>query len=240
MGQNNAGQHNSGQATTVHGSASHAKILLVDPEVLVRHALANLIDSIDGCTVCGHANTAAEALEELRARPFEIVMCEIALPRESGIDFLLEIQRKKVTVKPMVLSHVDSEDMITQALLAGALGYVFKGGPVEDLVNALNVVRAGNRRFLPQSIAHLSEVSTNRYALGESSQPSDPLSPLSAREREIFHLLATGLQNTAIAKKLFISPRTVETHRARIVRKLSLSTNGELIRFAIKHGLSMP
>lgn len=215
-------------------------MLLVDPEMLVRHALAKLIDSVPGFTVCGQVGTAAEALEELRARHFDLMLLEIALPRESGIDLLLELQRKKFQIRSVVLSHVHSDDMITQALLAGAQGYILKNGSLDDFVAGLEATKSGDRRFLPPSIAHLSEISTNRYALGESTAATDPLSALSAREREIFHLLATGLQNTAIAKKLFISPRTVETHRARIVRKLGLSTNGELIRYAIKHGLSMP
>ncbi len=215
-------------------------ILYVEPENLVRDAISQLIDSMEGFHVSERVGDAASALTCLRSAKLDLVVLDIALPRESGIDFLLELQRTRLAIKSLVLSSVTSEDMITQALLAGAQGYAFKNGTVDEFRTALETVSRSNKKFLPTSVTHLNNVSNNRFALGDAAIKNDPLAALSAREREIFHLLATGLQNTAIAKKLFISPRTVETHRARIVRKLGLSTNGELIRYAIKHGLSMP
>jgi len=214
--------------------------LVVDPDVLVRNALARLIGSFSTCEVVAQADDAEQAFSALTTRnDIRLITLEIALPGMSGVEFLRELQRRKILAKTVVISQIVSDDMITQALLAGAQGYVLKNCPVEDLETALETVCRSNARYLPSSIVHLAKVAENSYELTQQN-PSDPLTPLSAREREIFHLLAIGLQNTAIAKKLFISPRTVETHRARIVRKLALQTNGELIRFAIKHGLSTP
>ena len=216
------------------------RLLLLDPEELVRHAIAQLLLSTHNFQIVGMANDAEEALAAIDKNPIAAVILEIALPHASGINFLHERVRRKIAVRSIVLSHIDSPDMITQAFLAGANGYVLKRGKFEDLTAALQMVTTSNKKFLPPQINELATVTENEYALSGKSPTTDPLSPLSTREREIFHLLASGLQNTTIAKKLLISPRTVETHRARIVRKLGLHTNGELIRFAIKHGLAVP
>lgn len=223
------------------GDQAKLPTLVVDPDILVRNAIARMMGSFPNCCdAIAQADDAEQALHALNAHPeIRLITLEIALPGMSGIEFLRELQRRKILAKTLVISQLTSDDMVTQALLAGAQGYVLKNCPVEDLETAIDTVCRGNARYLPSSIQHLAKVSENSYELTQQ-HPSDPLTPLSAREREIFHLLAIGLQNTAIAKKLFISPRTVETHRARIVRKLSLQTNGELIRFAIKHGLSTP
>lgn len=214
-------------------------ILLVDSEVLVRYALSQLINSFGNYEVVAEAENTDSALAALEEHRPDILLTEIALPGPSGLELLLEMQRRKMTgVKTLVLSQVTSANMVTQALLAGAQGYILKCGSPEELCEGLEVTLT-NKRYLPPQIAHLASVPEGGYELGARSKPNDPLEPLSPREREIFHLLANGLQNTVIAQKLFISPRTVETHRARIVRKLGLNSNGELIRFAIKHGLTI-
>lgn len=214
-------------------------VLVVDSERLVRLALVKLIDSLPGYAVIGEADDMPEALVCLGKKNPDILITEIVLPGPSGLELLFEVQRRGLSkLKVVVLSQVSSADMITQALLAGAQSYVFKAGSLEDLQAGLDAT-AGSKRYLPPEIAHLiSSLPENDYQLN-SKKPNDPLCILSPREREIFHLLAKGLQNTAIAQKLYISPRTVETHRARVVKKLELSSNAELIRFAIKRGLSI-
>ncbi|MCB0324973.1 MAG: response regulator transcription factor [Bdellovibrionales bacterium] len=219
-------------------AAQVKKVLLVDAEDLVRYAIKQLIDFLESFEVVAEARDMNAALTMIDQSKPDIVLTEIALPGPSGLEFLLELQRKGLSdVRPVVLSQVDSPDMIRQALIAGAQGYVLKSGSFDHLVQGLEAAR-NNRKYLPPELGALGELPTNAYELSKI-RPDDPLAPLSAREREIFHLLANGLQNTVIAKKLFISPRTVETHRARIVRKLGLTSNGELIRFAIKHGLTV-
>lgn len=220
-------------------SARRMRILMIDPEEIVRHAIGSLINSLPDFEVHTSVSTSEEGLKAIDKIDFDIVILEIALPQASGIDFLHELQRRKLLVKTLVLSHLSSPELITQALLAGAQGFALKAGSFSDLCEGLQIIKHSNKRYLPPQVSELARIGKNEFALSGKKATSDPLSPLSKREREIFHLLATGLQNTAIAKKLFISPRTVETHRARIVRKLGLCTNGELIRFAIKNGLTV-
>ena len=216
------------------------RVLLVDPDALIRYSISRLISSIESFEVVADVASADEAIALLEKGGIDLLVVEIALPKVTGLELLHELNRKKIAHRTIVLSHVDSPEMITEALLAGAQGYVLKSGSYDDLVAGLTSAYFSNKRFLPTPIAHLSDIPPKSHQLGGAESPNDPLSSLSPREREIFHLLAHGLQNTVIAKKLFISPRTVETHRARVVRKLGLQTNGELIRFAIKRGLTLP
>ena len=217
--------------------ATEKSILLVDSENLVRLGLALLIESLGGYRIIGSVGTSAEALAVLAQHPPDIVLTEMALKGPSGIDLLLELKRRKISHPKVVLLYaVESAELIRRGLLLGAHGCLSKSSTVEALKSALDSTIA-DRRYIPDEVAKLSMVQESQYELSGNSSPQDPLRLLSQREREIFHLLAHGLQNTAIAKRLFISPRTVETHRARIVRKLELTSNAELIRFAFKHGL---
>lgn len=238
IGQTNMRQTEEGMS--VDTAKGTCKVLLVDPDELVRYAFAQLIKSLERYEVVEEASSHEEALHKLEKGGIDLVVTEVALPRTSGIELLHEMARRRFPVRSIFLSHLDSADIVTQALLAGAHGYILKSGSFDEFKNGLETAFFSNKRYLPPSIAHLIDVPENGYELGGKDTAGDPLSTLSPREREIFHLLANGLQNTVIAKKLFISPRTVETHRARVVRKLGLQTNGELIRFAIKRGLTVP
>lgn len=221
------------------GANGRMTVTLVDPDHLVRLALGRVIESLGSFKIVSEASDVQEALAVLESNPTDLLITEIALPGPSGLELLLELKRRKFTkVRALVLSQVDSADMVRQALLAGAQGYVLKNSTLDELAEGLRATLT-SRRYLPSTIAHLGDITENNFELGSRDKPDDPLANLSPREREIFHLLANGLQNTVIAKKLFISPRTVETHRARIVRKLDVNSNGELIRFAIKHGLTV-
>ena len=216
-------------------------VLLVDADNLVRFAIKQLIDSLEIFEVVAEASNLQEALSQLEKNKPDLLISEFALPGASGLELLHEIQRRQLKgVIPVILSQVSSPDAVRQALLAGAQGYILKSGTFDELATGLTTCLS-NKRYIPSQIAELAQIPHNAYELGGSDSPEvhDPLQGLSPREREIFHLLASGLQNTIIAKKLFISPRTVETHRARIVRKLGITSNGELIRFAIKHGLTV-
>ncbi len=209
-------------------------VLLLDSQILVRKAISRLINSLDNFRLEAEASNSAEAISILESKPIDVVVLEIALEGPSGIELLHELTRSGRRVNSVVLSSMDAEHMVNLALAAGATSFIPKSCGIEDLQNCL-LSTAKGERYLPQNLEHLRKVTST-----PNTQLSfDPLAPLSTREREIFHLLADGMQNASIAKKLFISPRTVETHRARVVRKLGLNSNAELIRFAIKWGLSV-
>src|SRR5262249_34688606 len=146
--------------------------------VLVRFALARLMSSLPNCEVVAQADDAAHAFQALKTdSTIQLIVLEIALSGMNGVEFLRELQRRKIGAKSLIVSHVDSADMITQALLAGAQGYVLKSSSVEDLTSALETVRTSSKRYLPSSIAHLAEVTDNSYELSQQ-KPNDPLSPL--------------------------------------------------------------
>lgn len=212
-------------------------ILLVDSETLVRQALCGLINSFENFRVIEQASTKGEALSALHTKSFDLVCTEINLLDDSGLSLIQEMTRTNPKVRSVVISSNQKVAVIQQAISFGAKAYIFKSSSAEELRSTLSKV-ASDAYVSPANLP----LKTNKINGGATSlhahQQIDPLYELSPREREIFHLLASGLQNTVIAKRLFISPRTVETHRARIVRKLNLVSNGELIRFAIKHGLS--
>ena len=217
------------------------RILLVDAEVLVRQALGVLIGSLDGYEVVGQAATSDEALAFVESNVPDIILLEVALEGPSGIELLLELNRRGVKVKTVILSSLNSPDFVAHALLAGADSYILKSGTFDELKEGLSVAATSNRKYLPRAIASVISVPENYYSLDEESRGElDPLKDLTSREREIFHLLANGTANSDIANILLISPRTVETHRRSIVTKLKLDTNAQLIRFAVKNGLTVP
>ena len=220
--------------TETRNPVSIKRVMLVDPEHLVASAIAQLIDGTAGFRVALQVENYYEAIQSLEQLEVDVIVSEVRLPGPSGVELVHELKRLGKLTTVILLSSVDSIDVVRRALLAGVQGYVFKSGTVNDLLAALDTVFTG-RRFVPPQLGSLPNLPENFYDIGDSSETenSDPLSELTSREREVFHLLATGLTNSVIAKRLYISPRTVETHRARITKKLQLNTNGELIRFAI-------
>jgi len=230
---------NTSQSSLSHGGNGSGiqSVLIVDPERLTRAALQQLISTVGPYRVVAEADNAEEGLSRLSTVQPMLLILEIELPGKSGIEMLYEMKRKQVAQKTLVLTRLRSEKMMRFAFNGGALGYLFKTSEVNELRAALAAV-SENRKYLPPDFGHLVEEFSKPLGHDLSLQKMDPLDALSSREREIFHLLADGQQNAGIAKKLFISPRTVETHRARIVRKLGIHSNAELIRYAIRHGLA--
>jgi len=134
----------------------------------------------------------------------------------------------------LALTRSNSHEIAEQAFKAGAQAFLTKNTTEDELRKAIEVVASGSP-FPTEGLAAALDNGTADIKSGE-----DPLGILSTREREVFHLLANGLQNSSIARKLLISPRTVETHRARIVQKLGIHSNAELIHFAVDYGLAIP
>ena len=222
-----------------HSSGAQISVMLVDSENLVRRALRLLVESFPGCEVVDEAEDAESALELISRTKASIIVTEIALNTISGVELIHELHRRKSPAKSLVLSRLETLDVVKKALMAGADGYVFKAGSPDQLQSALETVTRGVR-YLPPQIERQIDIPPDMYTLDSNESREDPLAPLSAREREIFFLLASGLRNCSIAAKLSISPRTVETHRARIVEKLSLRSNLHLVHYAFRHSLIAP
>lgn len=216
------------------------RVVLSDDHAIVRHAIRTIIEASPRFQVVGEADDAYSTMELLASAQPDVLILDLGLPGKSGLEVLYEIKARKLPTKLIILSMFDDELKVRQALAAGAHAYLVKDSSPADLLAALDAVLRGNR-FVARRFQHLldrfkEDASTN----GRSPDPGlalHPLGILSDREREIFYLLADGLPNRVIAKKLFISPRTVETHRARILKKLNFSSTAELVRYAIRNNL---
>ena len=210
-------------------SLSPKTVIIIEPESLVRCALKFLVNSFDEYEVLGTGGDFDEALKLLAENKPDILMTAQCLPGKTGIELVSEARRSFPKLITVVVTSVGRTECANNAFAAGASAYLVKSASEDELLTALDQAADG-KRYLSPNFANGAIHSNHELSI-------NPLCALSPREREIFMFLASGLQNAAIAKKLFISPRTVETHRARIVRKLGLQSNADLIRYAIKHGV---
>lgn len=208
-------------------------ILLVDDHAILRQGLRVLLESEPDFLILGEARDGNEAINKtLKLRP-DIVVLDIGLPDTPGSEIARQIRSQCPTTRIVILSMHAKEAYVVDAMNAGAMAYVLKGSDATDLVNAIRSVMQG-RRFLSQP---LSEDLIEEYIQKTKSQKLDLLETLTNRERQIMHLAVSGYSNAQIAQRLAISPRTVEVHRAKVMSKLGLRNQIELIRYAIQRGI---
>jgi two-component system response regulator NreC len=206
------------------------RILIVDDHAVVRAGLAMLVNAEEDLEVVGEAGSAREAIFEARSTKPDVVLMDVMMPDQSGIEVLPQLLRELPEVKVLVLSMQDDPRYVREAFEAGASGYVLKEAADNELVAAIKEVAAGGRYVHPELGARLVSAETAERRRAEED-------PLSDREREVLRLLALGHTNQEIAKELYISVRTAETHRAHIMQKLRLSSRAELVRHALSQGL---
>jgi DNA-binding NarL/FixJ family response regulator len=205
------------------------RVLLVDDHELLRASLRARLELEDDITPVGEAGTAEQAVVKARALQPDIVLLDLIMPRTNGYDALTEIAKVSPDSRTLVVSSQASPSAVRQAVSAGACGYVPKRASDGELLTAIRRVAAGERYVDPGLGAQL---------VVADGMPA--LEPLSHRERDVLHLLALGYTNREIGEKLFISVRTVDTHRAHIMLKLRLETRAELVLFALAQGLIGP
>ncbi len=206
------------------------RVVIVDDHAVVRTGLRLLLDAAEGIETVGEAGTAREAVFEVRARKPDVVLLDVGLPDRSGIEAAPDVLKEAPDAKVLILSMEDDPNYVRQAFAAGASGYILKEAADTELVTALRRVADGERYVHPALGARVAAADAEAVAQAEAD-------PLSDREREVLRLLALGHTNQEIAKMLFISVRTAETHRAHIMQKLRLSTRAELVRHALAQGL---
>jgi two-component system response regulator NreC len=213
---------------------SSIRVLLVDDHVLVRAGLRALLEETQGFEVVGEARDGIEALEMIvHLRPAVAVM-DLIMPGLSGLETTRQIRERHPDTEVVILSMYGDEEQILQALQAGARGYVRKGSDVARLIGAVREAASGRYDYSDVIGAEqLKELLTRPCTLGRYDT-------LTRREREILHLAAWGYTSAQIASRLGISPRTVETHRAHVLRKLGLRNQVDLVFFAIRHGVLTP
>jgi two-component system response regulator NreC len=207
------------------------RVLVVDDHAVVRAGLRLLLDGQEDIETVGEAGDAREALFEARATKPDVVLMDVMLGAgKSGIDATPEMLQEAPDSKVLILSMQDDPRYVREAFAAGASGYLLKEAADTELVTAVREVAAGGRYVHPALGARIATAD----AEAERSAAEDPLSE---REREVLRLLALGHTNQEIAKMLFVSVRTAETHRAHIMQKLRISTRAELVRYAISRGV---
>jgi two-component system response regulator NreC len=205
------------------------RIVVVDDHAVVRSGLRLLLDAESDMEVVGEAGNAHDAIFEVRAAKPDVVLLDVVMPGETGIEALPQVLQESPGTKVLMLSMQDDPNYVREAFAAGASGYVLKEAVDAEVVAAIREVAAGKSYVHPALGARM-------VAADAAAQAAAAADPLSGREHEVLKMLALGHTNQEIAKQLFISVRTAETHRAHIMRKLQLSTRAELVRYALEHG----
>jgi two-component system, NarL family, response regulator NreC len=205
------------------------RIVIVDDHAIVRSGLKLLLDAQEDLEVVGEAGDARTAVFEARARKPDVILMDVVMPTGSGIEATPAVLKEAPEAKVLILSMQDDPAYVREAFAAGASGYVLKEAADAELVAAVREVAAGQRYVHPVLGARLVAAEADERARADED-------PLSEREHEILRLLALGHTNQEIASQLYLSVRTVETHRAHIMQKLRISTRAELVRYALERG----
>jgi len=189
-----------------------------------------VLEAEDGIEAVGEAGTARDAIFEARSTEPDVILLDVVMPDQSGLEIIPTLLKEHPEVRILVLSMQDDPQYVREAFAAGARGYVLKEAADREVVAAVREVADGGRYVHPELGARLVAAESEERRRAEED-------PLSERESEVLRLLALGHTNQEIAKQLFISVRTAETHRAHIMQKLRLSSRAELVRYALAQGL---
>src|SRR6266540_6621853 len=210
------------------------RILVADDHALIRLGIVGLLNAQPDMEVVGEAGSGEGALQETMTVSPDIVLMDIGMPGLNGLEATREIRKRFPDVRVLILTVHDREDYLFQALRAGAAGYILKGADVQDLLLAIRTVQRGEVYLYPSLTKKLLGDFLRRAEAGDDRASFDNLSE---REREVLRLIAQGKTSPEIARLLFLSPHTVQTHRDHIMEKLNLHRKAELIKYAIEKGL---
>ena len=208
-------------------------ILLADDHQVVRQGLRALLEAEPDFRVVGEAADGLEATRLVELLHPDVAVVDLIMPGLNGMEVTRQITTRVPKTRVVVLSMHANEAYVLEALRNGAAAYVLKDSSAADLVHAVREVVAGRRYLSPP----LSKRAIETYADKAKSASLDPYDTLTTREREVLHLAAEGYTNAEIGDRLSISPRTAETHRANLMRKLDLRTQTDLVRYALRRGI---
>jgi DNA-binding NarL/FixJ family response regulator len=212
------------------------KLILVDDHQLVRAGIANLLAGEPGFEIIGEATEAKDFFDLLRVKQPEIAILDIALPGMSGIDITKKLHNDFPGIRILILSMHTSEEFIFNAINSGARGYLPKNTSRKELVEAVYAIHRGEEYFA-ESISNVILKSYIKKAKSDVQDEDSSENLLSKREIEVLKLFAEGKTNQEIADKLFISIRTVESHKNHIMARLELKTTVDLVKFAIRNNI---
>jgi DNA-binding NarL/FixJ family response regulator len=216
--------------------AEQKNIIIIDDHPLFREGLKTIISRDNRFKVVGEAGSGHEGFEMVKRLKPDLVVIDISLPDQSGIQLARDLRERLSEIKILIVSMHSKIDYIAEAFQAGATGYVVKESASERLLQGLKSVAKGDY-YLDSSVSHAVVENLMKSPLKAAKITDADYATLTPREQEVMRLLAEGLSSKAVAEKLFISPKTVENHRANIMNKLGLHSTIELVRYAAKLGL---
>jgi len=208
-------------------------IVLADDHPVVRQGLRALLEAETDFRLIGEAGDGLEAVQLAERLCPNVLVLDLMMPGLNGLEVARRVSQRTPQTRIVILSMYASEAYVLEAMKNGAAGYVLKDSTAADLVKAIREVAAG-RRYLSSP---LSERAIEVYIEGAKASTLDLYDTLTTREREVFQMVVEGRTNAEIAARLMLSPRTVETHRANLTRKLGLRTQTELVRYALRRGI---
>jgi DNA-binding NarL/FixJ family response regulator len=208
------------------------RILLADDHQLVRDGIRSLLEKMPEVEVVGEASNGREVIELVRSKSPSLVLMDIAMPVLDGIATLSRITKQFPRIKVVMLSAYGTEDYVSRAFRSGASGYMLKYAAAVELEMVIRVVAQGKTYVSPS----ISRIIVNDY-LGRSESELSPLEQLTARQREILHMIAEGKNTKEIASILEVSVKTVESHRLQLMARLDIHDVAGLVRYAIRNGL---
>jgi len=206
------------------------RLVLADDHTIVREGLKQLLGAAGDLQVVGEAQNGHEVIERIRALDFDVLLLDMSMPGKSGIELIRQVHAEKPKLRILVLSMHEEHQYAVRAIRAGAAGYLTKESASRQLVDAIRKVAAGG--------AFISSEVAQQLALGAMPGATGPLhATLSDREFQIFQLIASGKSVSDIAERLNLSVKTVSTHKANVLQKMNMTTQAELIRYALTHRL---
>lgn len=204
-------------------------VLLADDHAMLRDGLKALLEAEHDMHIVGSVATGREAVQKASSRQPDVIIMDITMPDMNGIEAVAQLNKSSPGIRVIMLSMHSGAEHVHRAMAAGAAGYLLKESAGEDIVSAVRTVHAG-RRYMSPGIALPQQL---RAAGGAS-----PLDSLSPRERQVLQLVAEGHSSAAIAARIQLSPKSVDTHRSRVMHKIGVADVTGLVKFAVRHGLT--
>lgn len=217
--------------------APRIRVLIADDHAVLRAGLRLLLGAEPDIEVVGEAQDGLEVLARVRDLAPDILLLDLAMPRMGGLEVLGRIREASPRTRVLILTMHEEEEYLQEALRAGSAGYVLKRAAAEELLSAIRAVYHGGVYLHPEHARRLMEDMVDREARRQERESGPPLSP---REQEVLRLIALGYTNQQAAEALYLSVKTVETYRARLMAKLGLRTRAELVRYALQQGWIRP
>ena len=211
------------------------RILLADDHALVRSGLIRLLEPNKDILVIGEAEDGEETIRKTRELKPDVVVIDLSMPKINGIEAAKIISKECPESRVLVLTMHENEEYVYQIFRSGANGYILKNANRNEITTAIRAVAKGERFFSPRVSEIMVEGYLRKAEEREKATDSSDIE-LTTREREVLSLIAEGFNNQQIADKLFISPRTVDTHRTNIMQKLDIHDSANLVKYALEHG----